>query len=50
MLGGALIGSFIDRAFDGTITPFATAGVVSAAAAMTAYYWADAVWDSSAGD
>ena len=44
LLGGALIGSLIDRTFDGTITPFAIAAVVSATAAVVAHRWADAVW------
>jgi DHA1 family bicyclomycin/chloramphenicol resistance-like MFS transporter len=44
LLGGALIGSLIDRTFDGTITPFAIAAVLSATAAVVAHRWADAVW------
>ncbi|MEN8240056.1 MAG: hypothetical protein ABFR53_12755, partial [Actinomycetota bacterium] len=45
LLGGSIIGSFIDRAFDGTILPLAlsTAGlsIISLGFAM----WADKVWD-----
>lgn len=44
LLGGALIGSAIDATFDGTITPFAIAAVLSATAAVAAHRWADAVW------
>ena len=44
LLGGALIGSLIDRTFDGTITPFAIAAVLSASAAVAAHRWADVVW------
>ena len=44
LLGGALIGSLIDRTFDGTITPFAIAAVLSASAAVAAHRWADLVW------
>lgn len=45
ILGGSVIGSFIDRAFNGTILPLALAaaglGIISIGFAM----WADRVWD-----
>jgi DHA1 family bicyclomycin/chloramphenicol resistance-like MFS transporter len=45
ILGGSIIGSFIDRAFNGTILPLALSaallGIISLAFAM----WADKVWD-----
>lgn len=47
LLGGALIGSLIDRTFDGTITPFAIAAVLSATASTAAHRWADARWPAS---
>jgi DHA1 family bicyclomycin/chloramphenicol resistance-like MFS transporter len=47
-LGGALIGASIDAAFDGSVTPFALAGVLVCAVAYAAYRWADAVWEESA--
>ena len=47
-LGGALLGATIDRAFDGTIVPFATAGLLVAIGAYLCYRWADAVWAESA--
>lgn len=47
LLGGALIGSVIDRTFDGTITPFAIAAVLSATASTAAHRWADARWPAS---
>jgi DHA1 family bicyclomycin/chloramphenicol resistance-like MFS transporter len=48
-LGGALIGSLIDRSFDSTITPFAVGGLVCAVAAYACYRWADATWTEAAG-
>jgi DHA1 family bicyclomycin/chloramphenicol resistance-like MFS transporter len=50
LLGGAVIGSFVDRTFDGSITPFAVAGVASALAALVAHRWADAAWVTSVRD
>lgn len=47
-LGGALIGATIDAAYDGSVTPFAIAGVIVCVVAFLAYRWADAVWDTSA--
>ena len=38
--GGAVLGSFVDRAYDGTITPFAVAMVVAGALAMALGIWA----------
>jgi DHA1 family bicyclomycin/chloramphenicol resistance-like MFS transporter len=46
-LGGALIGAAIDRAYDGTITPFALAGVLVAVVAYACYRWSDAAWARS---
>lgn len=46
-LGGAVIGTFIDRAFDGTITPFATAAAISGVVAFGLMLWADAGYDKS---
>jgi DHA1 family bicyclomycin/chloramphenicol resistance-like MFS transporter len=47
-LGGALIGALIDAAFDGSVTPFALAGVTVCIVAFIAYRWADAVWEQEA--
>ena len=47
-LGGAAIGAVIDRAYDGTILPFALAGVLAGLAGYGSYRWADAVWTRSA--
>jgi DHA1 family bicyclomycin/chloramphenicol resistance-like MFS transporter len=47
-LGGALIGALIDRAFDGTVLPFAIAGAVLGLIGYAAYRWADATWERSA--
>jgi DHA1 family bicyclomycin/chloramphenicol resistance-like MFS transporter len=48
MLGGASLGAVIDFSFDGSVTPFALAGVVVGLAAYVLYRWADAVWEASA--
>lgn len=45
-LGGAAIGALIDRAYDGTITPFALAALAVGLVAYAVYRWADAVWPS----
>ena len=50
LLGGAVIGAFVDRTFNGTITPFAVAGVLSAVGALLAHRWADAAWHASVRD
>ena len=47
-LGGAAIGAAIDRAYDGTILPFAVAGVLIGLVGYACYRWADAVWARSA--
>jgi DHA1 family bicyclomycin/chloramphenicol resistance-like MFS transporter len=47
-LGGAAIGAAIDRAYDGTILPFAVAGVLIGLVGYACYRWADAVWVRSA--
>jgi DHA1 family bicyclomycin/chloramphenicol resistance-like MFS transporter len=47
-LGGALIGALIDAAYDGSVTPFAIAGVIICIVAFLAYRWSDAVWERSA--
>ena len=47
-LGGAAIGAAIDRAYDGTILPFALAGVLAGLCGYASYRWADAVWVRSA--
>jgi len=47
-LGGAAIGAVIDAAFDGTITPFAVAGLLAAILAFVSHRWSDAVWDEDA--
>ena len=39
-VGGALIGGFIDRQFDGTVTPLAIGFVVSSAVASGSWRWA----------
>ncbi|NHZ70125.1 MAG: MFS transporter [Proteobacteria bacterium] len=46
ILGGSVLGSFIDRAFDGTITPFALSAVGAGVVALGFSWWADRVWDS----
>ncbi len=40
--GGALLGSFIDRAYDGTVTPLAVGFLVSGVLALAAVRWATA--------
>lgn len=50
LLGGAVIGALLDRTFDGTITPLAAAGVLSAVGALLAHRWADAAWEESVRD
>ncbi len=50
LLGGAVIGALVDRTFNGTITPFAVAGVLSAVGALLAHRWADAAWHASVPD
>jgi MFS transporter, DHA1 family, multidrug resistance protein len=47
-LGGAAVGAAIDRAYDGTILPFALAGVLAGLCGYASYRWADAVWTRSA--
>jgi DHA1 family bicyclomycin/chloramphenicol resistance-like MFS transporter len=47
-LGGAAIGAAIDRAYDGTILPFAVAGVLLGLASYACYRWSDAVWARAA--
>ncbi len=44
-LGGALVGAAIDAAFDGTITPLATAGAIGSGVAFIFFLWADRVWE-----
>ncbi|MCL1594100.1 MAG: multidrug effflux MFS transporter [Actinomycetia bacterium] len=46
ILGGSVLGSFIDRAFDGTITPFALSAVGAGVVALGFSWWADRVWDT----
>ncbi len=38
--GGAILGAFVDRAYDGTITPFAFAMVIAAVLALALTRWA----------
>jgi len=45
LLGGSIIGSFIDRSFNGTITPFAVSALVLGSIALGFSWWADRVWD-----
>ncbi len=47
-LGGAIIGASIDAAYDGSVTPFALAGLLVCTVAFVAYRWSDAVWEDSA--
>ncbi len=47
-LGGAAIGALIDGAYDGSVTPFALAGVTVCVVAFVFYRWADARWDVDA--
>lgn len=46
LLGGSIIGSFIDRSFNGTITPFASSAVILGLIALAFSWWADRVWDA----
>ncbi len=48
ILGGSIIGSFIDRSFDGTITPFATSAAITGIIAFGFFLWADQAWDAEA--
>jgi MFS transporter, DHA1 family, multidrug resistance protein len=48
ILGGSIIGSFIDRAFDGTITPFAVSSAVVGIIAFGFFVWADLAWEHEA--
>ena len=48
ILGGASIGALIDAAYDGSVTPFALAGVVLCVVAFLFYRWSDATWEQSA--
>ena len=47
-LGGAAIGALIDRAYDGTILPFALAGALLGLLGYACYRWSDAAWLRSA--
>ncbi len=47
-LGGASIGAIIDAAYDGTVTPFALAGVLVCIVAFGFSRWSDAAWERSA--
>lgn len=49
-LGGSVIGLFIDRGFDGTITPLALSTVVLSGIALGFAVWADRVWDREAAE
>ena len=46
LLGGSIIGSFIDRAFDGTILPLAMSAAVLGLISLGFAVWADRVWDA----
>jgi len=48
ILGGSIIGSFIDRAFNGTITPFAVSSAVVGIIAFGFFVWADLAWEQDA--
>ncbi len=48
-LGGAVIGAFIDAAYDGSVTPFAVSGVLVCVAAILLAHWSDAVWEKASG-
>jgi len=50
LLGGSVIGSFIDRSFNGTITPFAVSALGLGLVALAFSWWADRVWDSQTED
>jgi DHA1 family bicyclomycin/chloramphenicol resistance-like MFS transporter len=45
LLGGSIIGSFIDRAFNGTILPLALSAAVLGLISLGFAMWADKVWD-----
>ncbi len=47
-LGGAIMGALIDRLYDGTMLPFAVAGLVLCASAYGFYRWSDARWADAA--
>jgi DHA1 family bicyclomycin/chloramphenicol resistance-like MFS transporter len=46
-LGGSVIGIIIDRAYNGTITPFAIAAALSGIVAFGLMLWADRGYDTS---
>jgi DHA1 family bicyclomycin/chloramphenicol resistance-like MFS transporter len=48
ILGGSIIGSFIDRAFNGTITPFAVSSAGVGIIAFAFFVWADLAWEHDA--
>ena len=48
ILGGSIIGSFIDRAFNGTITPFAVSSAIVGVIAFGFFLWADLAWETNA--
>jgi DHA1 family bicyclomycin/chloramphenicol resistance-like MFS transporter len=45
ILGGSIIGSFIDRAFNGTILPLALSAAVLGLISLGFAMWADRVWN-----
>ncbi len=47
-LGGAALGALIDRLYDGTVLPFALAGISMCAVGYAFYRWADADWGDAA--
>jgi DHA1 family bicyclomycin/chloramphenicol resistance-like MFS transporter len=47
-LGGAAIGSVIDAAYDGSITPMAVASLALVIVAVALARWSDAVWERDA--
>lgn len=48
ILGGSIIGSFIDRAFNGTVTPFAVSSALVGIIAFGFFIWADLAWEQDA--
>ena len=50
LLGGSIIGSFIDRAFNGTILPLALSAAVLGLISLGFAMWADKVWDEETAD
>jgi DHA1 family bicyclomycin/chloramphenicol resistance-like MFS transporter len=50
ILGGSTIGSFIDRAFNGTILPLALSAAVLGLISLAFASWADRVWDKETAD